>query len=377
MESTLQKMKIKVQAPMITRQSSIEVNINDTRQEFIAPIEATSPPGFSNLIMQAGKALKKLPPTLVEEGLGGTYFFHGEGSNVLGVFKPTDEDALSLNNPKGYYSPSVRRFKENFSSGETSIRECAAYLLDIDNFSGVPATDLVICHHPAFSPNRELIIYPSQTPYNKLQGKFKVGSFQEFKNNHGSLEDIGTTALPIEEVHKIALLDIRIANTDRHEGNILYRKDKNPLTGNIEYNLIPIDHAFSLPCDFSDIWFCWRNWSQAKEKMSDRTKAYIAKLDIEKDIQLLQSKFPDVFNAKHFFVMRVMNALLQYGAQLDLSFYDLACIICPPSQGQISRLEEIVETFQSLPQLITSAEAQQFFYNTFLPILISKIQVGK
>lgn len=330
-------MKIKL-PPSLTRQSSIEVNINDCQQEFIAPIEvSTSPPRFTNLIMQAGKALKNHSPTLVEEGLGGTYFIHGEGKKVLGVFKPADEDALSVNNPKGYYSPSVSRFKQSFVSGETTIRECAAYMLDYDNFSGVPVTDLVLFQHPSFtSPN------PIFTgPYNN--GKLKIGSFQEFKNNDGSTEELGPDFLPVDEVHKIAVLDIRIANTDRHEGNILFTKTQNGNSSKPEYTLIPIDHAFSLPKNLSDIWFCWRNWSQAKKPMSPRTKEYIAKLDVEKDIQLLQSKFPRIFNDQHFTVMRVTNALLQQGALLDLTFHDLASVICPPAEDSPSTLELLVE----------------------------------
>lgn len=55
----------------------------------------------------------------------------------------------------------------------------------------------------------------------------------------------------MQEVHKIAVLDMRLANADRHGGNILIRKDDN---GQIE--LIPIDHGYCLPESVS-ILFCF------------------------------------------------------------------------------------------------------------------------
>lgn len=339
-------MKMKVKFPLL-RQTSIEVNINDTQPEFIAPIETTSPPGFKNLISQAGKALKKLSPTLVEEGISGTYLFHGENSKVLGVFKPFDEDGLSPSNPKGYSSPSVRRLNQTFVPGEAMIRECAAYLLDSEHFSGVPATELVLCSHPIFCGSNELSAYPTET---LGASPMKFGSFQEYKQNDGSVEELGPSFYPVDEVHKIAVLDIRLANTDRHEGNILYHKKLDHATGECIYSLIPIDHAYSLPAKLSDIWFCWRIWPQAKQKMSPRTKAYILRQDVEKDIQLLQSKFPSAFKEKHFKIMRIMMQLLKSGVQYDLTFYHLASIICPSAHGQTSKLEEMVSEAEKRPE---------------------------
>jgi hypothetical protein len=70
----------------------------------------------------------------------------------------------------------------------------------------------------------------------------KVGSLQKFMSNDGNCEDIGPGAFPVEEVHKISVLDIRMANADRHAGNILFRKEPNG-----ETLLIPIDHGYCLP----------------------------------------------------------------------------------------------------------------------------------
>ena len=52
----------------------------------------------------------------------------------------------------------------------------------------------------------------------------KFGSLQAFVENKGSLEDRGSDYLaqfPKDEIHKIAILDLRILNIDRNEANIL------------------------------------------------------------------------------------------------------------------------------------------------------------
>ena len=61
--------------------------------------------------------------------------------------------------------------------------------------------------------------------------------------NNGSCEDMGPGAFPVEEVHKICVLDIRMANADRHAGNILLSKEQ--VDG--KTLLIPIDHGYCLP----------------------------------------------------------------------------------------------------------------------------------
>ena len=61
-----------------------------------------------------------------------------------------------------------------------------------------------------------------------------------FMENNGSCEDMGPGAFPVEEVHKISVLHIRLANADRHAGNILLSKEQ--VDG--KTLLIPIDHGY-------------------------------------------------------------------------------------------------------------------------------------
>lgn len=42
----------------------------------------------------------------------------------------------------------------------------------------------------------------------------------------GSSEDFEKWIFPVQEVHMIAVLDIRLANADRHLGNMLVREEE-------------------------------------------------------------------------------------------------------------------------------------------------------
>lgn len=76
------------------------------------------------------------------------------------------------------------------------------------------------------------------------------------------MEDISSSLFSVYEVQKIALLDLRILNDDRHEGNILFKR-----IGSQKIKLIPIDHGLSIPdnLEVRDYNVCWYFWSQIKE----------------------------------------------------------------------------------------------------------------
>lgn len=90
-------------------------------------------------------------PELTFEGTSGTYLLKNRGQRPMCVFKPIDEEAFAPNNPRGlvgpFGNPSLRK---GILSGEGCIREVAAYLVDHENFSGVPETLLTTLTHPAF-----------------------------------------------------------------------------------------------------------------------------------------------------------------------------------------------------------------------------------
>jgi hypothetical protein len=63
---------------------------------------------------------------------------------MIGIFKPVDEEQFAPNNPRSYEgSFGSQTFRQGVLSGESTIREVCAYLLDHGGFSSVPATSLV------------------------------------------------------------------------------------------------------------------------------------------------------------------------------------------------------------------------------------------
>jgi hypothetical protein len=68
-----------------------------------------------------------------------------------------------------------------------------------------------------------------------------------FADNLGPIENFSSDIFDKEEVHKIAILDVRLLNLDRNLGNILVCCD-NGAEGNFDkYRLVPIDHGLSIP----------------------------------------------------------------------------------------------------------------------------------
>ena len=186
-------------------------------------------------------------PIRSSEGSGGVYLMQdSSGLQHISVFKPTDEEPMAVNNPRGLpLSMDGEGLKKGTRVGEGALREVAAYILDHPRsgphsfcnekgFAGVPPTVMVKCLHRGFN-------HPEGYEYSLKN--IKIGSLQMFVKNQGSCEDMGPRAFPVDEVHKITVLDIRLANADRHAGNILVSKEGEE--GQLV--LIPIDHGYCLP----------------------------------------------------------------------------------------------------------------------------------
>jgi hypothetical protein len=72
-----------------------------------------------------------------------------ESSAPAAIFKPVVEEAYAPLNPRGYQaSLGSPGFRNGILSGESAFREYAAWILDINNFSGVPDTTLARLQHP-------------------------------------------------------------------------------------------------------------------------------------------------------------------------------------------------------------------------------------
>jgi len=83
------------------------------------------------------------------------------------------------------------------------------------------------------------------------------------------VENFGSDKFPTDEVHKIAILDLRLMNLDRNEQNILVNtitksvhKNGKVITGKT-FKLTPIDHGLCIPdnlsvCSYDLCWLGWR-----------------------------------------------------------------------------------------------------------------------
>lgn len=281
--------------------------------------------------------LKGLKPLLTDDGTSGTYLLRGKNKQTHAVFKPIDEEAFAPNNPRDHIGPfGSKTFRAGVLSGEASIREVAAYLIDKDGFSGVPPTTMVETSHESLKTfkfsNFEIvtgcqdfldmmtsIIAPQNQLHNHQSirtpkasratsaesfqgGEFlKIGSLQKFIQSNGFLENFSSDLFSKDEVHKIAILDLRIMNLDRNETNILVKVENNQIKGSIDGNdedsdkksnssfdsamssgnedylkilknkstvcrLVPIDHSLSIPdtlnvCSYDLVWL---SYSQAE-----------------------------------------------------------------------------------------------------------------
>ena len=217
-------------------------------------------------------------PELVLDGSGGTYFLHNARKVKIAVFKPADEEPYAENNPRGYVGGGTLR--EGIAPGQACLREVAAYLLDHGNFCNVPMTTLAEARHAAFHVNGTRLnvsqggasvgshsLTPHKNGINERCAQ-KVGSLQAFVKAECTMDDLSSSKINKDEIHKIALLDIRLMNADRNSANLLCRR--RPEDGSIE--LVPIDHGFCLRdvCDVSWYDWCWIDWPQMKE-VSART----------------------------------------------------------------------------------------------------------
>lgn len=282
-------------------------------------------------------------PIRSSEGTGGTYFMQDEmGNKYLSVFKPIDEEPMAVNNPQGLpLSENGEGLKRGTRVGEGAFREVAAYVLDHPKsgprsllnggevgFAGVPPTVLVQCLHRGFN-------HPDG--YESEQKNIKIGSLQMFMKNYGCCEDMGPRDFPVEEVHKISVFDIRMANADRHAGNILVSKEGEE--GRIV--LIPIDHGYCLPENFEDCTFDWLYWPQAQQPYSPDTIEYIKSLDAEKDIALLKFCGWEL-SLEVSRTLRISTMLLKKGVERGLTPFAIGSIMCRETLNNESVIEETV-----------------------------------
>ena len=217
--------------------------------------------GMADCINQVRQGLSSgLAPRLAMEGTGGTYFLRSRGKVNVAVFKAEDEEPFAPANPRGYQGVmGGAGFRHGLVSGEGAVREVAAFLIDHSGFAGVPPTTRVEISKRAFpSPatgnvkrlSNGLSLFanpsafsasiscenltapratsaaadPTTSSTTAMETKTKVGSLQAYVEYDELAGDVAPQSFPASEVHKIAILDIRLFNIDRNEANILVQR---------------------------------------------------------------------------------------------------------------------------------------------------------
>jgi len=164
-----------------------------------------------------------------------------------------------------------------------------------------------------------------------MKSFLKIGSLQKFVKSDGPIENFSSDMFSPDEIHKIAVLDLRILNLDRNECNILVISEdiecdiSELLSMEPGYKppakrtLIPIDHGLSIPDTLavSSFDLVWLSWAQAEIPFSERTLEYIKNIDIMADIQILESTFK--FRPQCLRNLRISCTLLKKAAAAGLT----------------------------------------------------------
>jgi len=189
------------------------------------------------------------------------YLLKNKKGEDIGVFKPMDEE----------YVPEDAE-KWALVKGHGSYRERAAFLVsnELGGYGGVPTTIITTIKHPTF------------------QGGEKRGSLQRFVPASTDMSDLGPAGIDVEQVHKIAIVDLLLFNVDRHEGNVLLRVT-NGSSNEPTRELVPIDHGLCLPVIvtrehgpnrqlMTDLYFAWQTWPQAQQPFGPKASRFLGKL---------------------------------------------------------------------------------------------------
>lgn len=238
-------------------------------------------PEMATILWEIERAFEKgIEPEKVKGGTTEAYFLKDCEGERIAIFKPCE-----VNDPR-------------------ARNEVAAFRLDHERFAGVPPTVLTTLTHPLF------------------KGKV-TGSCQQIIDEAVALTRIDVQFLLPSQIRRLACLDIRLLNADRHRGNVLVREEK----------LYPIDHSIALPSLFIRVFFFWLEWKQAKTPFSKREKEYVLRLDPKKDREMLIHELG--IDSRSAFLSWLATSLLKKGVERNLTPFQI---------GRLFAQKEGVET---------------------------------
>ena len=254
-----------------------------------------------------------------------------------------------------------------------------AYTLDHGGFTSVPPTIQAEAFHPAFHVQ-------SMRPLSRYGAK--VGSLQAWVSHAELAADLGYAGFPADEVHKLAILDLRLLNTDRNDGNILVTRrtpwstpaprvsggqpeldnsklgldggcgeggggaslkeseespsspQSSPSLATAATVLVPIDHGGALPSRPEVVWYnwCWISWPQIKAPLSARAKEYVRRLDPIADARAIVDAGLSPACAR---VCRCSTHVLQAGTAANLTLYEIATFVAREDEEIPSEFERL------------------------------------
>lgn len=294
---------------------------------------------------------KNINPDKTQFGVSGSYFMRDKMRNLVAIFKPMDEEPFAPNNYKGYKGKfGELSLRNGIFSGGLCLREVAAYYLDSKGIHGVPETTLVEIYHPQFKNfcKGNVSNYIKTGSYKnrfiemiKDYGaeEIKIGSLQKLVRKNGVVCDISPSKFDVYEVQKIALLDLRILNSDRNDENILFKRSNDD-----KYELIPIDHGLCLPSTL-EIYrhdLCWLTWKQVKAPVDEKLKAYIQQLNPLDDVMLLKNKLDLTENSLK--LMALAEHFLKKAIQEGLTIFQIAMLMYrDDEEEERSCFEKLIE----------------------------------
>lgn len=209
----------------------------------------------------------QISPKLTAQGINGSYFIKNFQGQIIGIFKPSDEEAYMPNNPRGKTDTSFTQRVGHFP-GTSCYKEVLAYDLG-GELLGVPYTTTITVTFPE-NPTSTTLVQ-------------KTGSFQLFVQGT-ALDSMTTREVDIistKQIQMQAAFDLVFGNGDRHYGNTLYNKSSDQLHL-IDHGLILLGSLswYNEPDKIiSEIHGDWISCKQVKEPVLQEVKNWIASLD--------------------------------------------------------------------------------------------------
>lgn len=309
----------------IDQSTTLTYAVNAPQGLSVDPLEF----GMKTIVDKALQGMQKgIIPKLEELSTGGTYRLFGHNCEPVAILKPADEEAYAPRNPHTYVGGSNSPgLVAGVYSTQGAAREVAAFALD-GGFAGVPRTCHAHAKHLALNNPHGLAAW-------------KSASLQQFVPSHGHSGDFAPSFYSKNAVHRVAILDVRLVNLDRNEGNLLVVGDTPP-SATSPSGLAPIDHGLCLPdmvgATIENI--VWMSWPQVHEPLSPDVREYIRAIDTVNDLRLLKDLGISGACAR---LQWASTRLLQIAAGEEWTLYDIGKVLYRTDLTEASDLEIIVE----------------------------------